>query len=344
MSSGLARWGGSSLLSQVREASLSQQPNCPKCQSPKLRWITVRKQVPVDVLQCQNCGVTVVEEDWVAPLMPLIPGRCTNCGDRRDFDNCVNCGLNREEDAQVHDELRFMIAPSQNLLESSRIAARSGRLLMALKLATSAASVNEDDKGDVARALRVWLLSRLGENSAALEDARVWVEGQNDPPAVAWASYGQQLQTGQFPGAAADAYDKALRKDRTQHAIRARRAQLLMQLHREGQALDEACRVFEAQADDQSIEIALAVAEELCALWESQLRDDEIGRMLARAGPYVERSAKLLSHRARLAANGGDVSGAKKDLKRARRLNPELDIYERVERAMKPKSSSWWRW
>ena len=299
----------------------------------------------MDTLQCQSCGVAIAEEDWMPPLLPLLPGRCVNCGERRDFDKCLQCGLSKQEDAQVHDELRFMISREHGLIDASRIANRAGRRQIALKLATAAAATNENGRGEQARALRVWLLAALGEANAALEDSKAWVEAQQDPSALAWASYGQQLQAQAFPGAAADAYFKALRKDATQHLLRAKRAQILMQLHREGQAIDESIRVFEVDGvDDQTIGIALKVAEDLCDLFESQLRDDEIERMLQKAGAYAERSARLLAHRARLAANTGDVGAAKRDLKAARKLDPELPIYERVEKALKPAKSSWWRW
>ena len=49
------------------------------------------------------------------------------------------------------------------LLDAARKASREGRRLIALKLTTAAASTNEADNGDVARALRVWLLSAIGE-------------------------------------------------------------------------------------------------------------------------------------------------------------------------------------
>lgn len=325
---------------------MSGNPTCPKCQSPELRWVTLRKSVPIDTLQCQSCGVAIAEEDWVCPVLPLVAGRCINCGERRELDRCPNCGLTRDEDLQVHDELRQMISPQHSLFDTARIANRAGRRLIALKLATAAVAINENGRGEPARALRVWLLAAIGEAEAALEDAKAWVESSGDPSAMAWASYGQQLQASAFPGAAADAYFKALRKDSSQHILRARRAQILMQLHREGQAIDESVRVFEAHGvDDASIQIVLKVAEELCDLFESQLRDDEIERMLDKAGPYTERSAKLLAHRARLSAAAGDTSGAKRDLKAARRLDPELEIYERVERALKkPSRASWWRW
>lgn len=319
---------------------------CPKCGSNQLRWLTLRKgRIPVDVLQCQSCGIAVSEEDWMPPLLPLVPGRCWNCGERRDFDNCVNCGLTKAEDVQVHDELRFIIDPSATHLDAARHASRVGRRLLALKLATAAAMTNEGGQGEVARALRIWLLSAIGEQQSAVEDAQIWVEHNQDPSALAWASYGQQLQASGSPGAAADAYGNSLAKSPKQHNIRARRAQLLLELRRGGQAMDEALSVLSSEGlDDQTAAIACAVAERLCDDFETQYRDDEIQRMLENAGDYVERSPQLLAHRARLAAQQGDLAAAKRELKKARRLNPELEIYERVERAMKPNRSSWWRW
>ena len=320
--------------------------SCPKCGSNQLRWLTLRKgRIPVDVLQCQSCGIAVGEEDWMAPLPPLVPGRCWNCGERRDFDNCTNCGLTKAEDIQVHDELRFMMDPNSTHLDAARNASRIGRRLLALKLATAAAITNEGGQGEVARALRIWLLSAIGEPQYALEDAQGWVDHNQDPSAIAWASLGQQLQAAGTPGGAADAYGNSLTKNPKQHNIRARRAQLLLELRRGGQALDEAIRVLSTEGiDDGTVAVACAVAEKLCDDFETQYRDDEIQRLLEHAGDKVESSPVLLAHRARLAAQQGDVATAKRDLKKARRLNPELEIYERVERAMKPSRSSWWRW
>jgi len=300
----------------------------------------------VDTLQCQNCGITITEEDWMAPLMPVAPGRCINCGERRDFDACVHCGLTRDEDTQVHDELRFMVSPNHGMFEAARVASRAGRHLIALKLATAATVSNEGGANEQARALRIWLLTAIGEPASALEDSKAWVDNSADPSAMAWACYGQQLQAQNFSGGAADAYHKSLRKNQEQPGIRARRAQLLFELHREGQALDETCRVLSSRkADENATRIALSVAEHLCDLFEGQFRDDEVGRMLDQIDDdKVELSPKILGHRARLAAQEGDRAGAKRDLKRARKMNPELDIYERVERALKPARSSWWRW
>jgi tetratricopeptide (TPR) repeat protein len=281
----------------------------------------------------------------MAPLAPLVPGRCWNCGEKRDLDHCVNCGLTRQEDAQVHDELRLMVGESLSMLDAARTASRDGRRLLALKLATAAASLNENNQGEVARALRIWLLSAIGEAKCALDDARTWVEQTADPSALAWASYGQQLQNDDHPGAAADAYGEALRKNPKQVNIRARRAQLLLDIDRSGQALDEVVRVYQTEGlDDPTVAIANGVAERLCDKFEAQYRDDEVGRLLDLGAAHVERSAILLAHRARVLAAQGDLNGAKRDMRAARKIAPELPIYERVDKAMKPARSSWWRW
>ncbi len=279
------------------------------------------------------------------PLRPLQVGRCWNCMNRREIDQCSNCGLTKQEDVQVHDELRSIVDPTLSHLDAARQASRNGRRLLALKLATAAAASNESGQGEVARALRIWLLSAIGEADHALEDAKAWVEGTQDPSAIAWASYGQQLQASNMTGAAADAYEKALKKNPKQNNIRARRAQLLLELRRGGQAQDEAIRVLSQDGvDEQSVAIASMVAEKLCDHFESEYRDAEISRLLDYSRDYVERSPVLLAHRARLLASEGDLASARRDLKRARRLNPELEIFERVERAMKPSRGSWWRW
>jgi len=302
--------------------------------------------VPADALRCADCEHNQLVEDWTAPLTPAKQGRCINCGGRYKIDRCIHCGLTAQENVQVHEELRAMVTKDPGLFAGARAASRMGRNVLALKLATAAASEPGSRSAPVARAFRVWLLAQVGHQDAALDDARAWVDDHPDPPAMAWAAFGQQLQQAKQPGAAASAYGKALDIDPRQHPIRARRAVLLFELHREGQAMDEAGKVFEARADDNSVQAALTVTEQLCDLLATRYRDDEIQHTLTRAGAYVSRSAKLLGYRALLAAKGGDTAGAKRALKKARRLNPDLEIYEEIKRILKPASAraSWWKW
>ena len=177
------------------------------------------------------------------------------------------------------------------------------------------------------------------------EDAKAWVEDSPDPSAVAWASLAQQYQNAGFPGSAADAFGKALAKDPSQQSIRARRAALLMGMRREGQASEEAMLVLENPASPaDAIDIALTVAAQLCDLYEQQLRDDEVALIVKRCGPHVERSAKVLTHRARMAAVQGDINSAKRDLRAARAMEPESPAYDKIDILLKPQQKSWWRW
>jgi tetratricopeptide (TPR) repeat protein len=316
---------------------------CPTCQSPDLRWTTVRRSVPVDVLQCQGCGARLAEEDWMPPLAPLLPGRCVNCGDRQDYDVCIGCGLTAAEEVEVHDELRRMVTADDSLLGAARTALAQGRSLLSLKLATASAAYDAADS-EAARALRVWLLARLADPATAIDDAKAWVDSADEPSALALATLGRQLEA-DFPGPAADAYERALRRNRNQPLVRARRARLLLSMSREGQAYEELGRVFETPTlDPPALEAALPVSEALCELFERQQRDDEVRRLLERVGAHSEQSAALLAQRARLAALAGDLNSARADLKKAKRLQPEHPIYERVDALLQPAQKSWWRW
>ena len=116
-------------------------------------------------------------------------------------------------------------------------------------------------------------------------------------------------------------------------------------MSREGQAGVEAMEVFEDPAPSEAaVGMALEVAEKLCDDLENRLRDQEIRQMLDTIGVFIERSALLLGHSARLAAVEGDTTTARRLLKKARRIEPDLPIYHRADQAMKPHKQSWWRW
>lgn len=319
--------------------------SCPKCKSDKLVWASTKGHVPADVLQCQACSSIADTEDWIAPTAPLYPGRCVNCGARFDVDKCVNCELTRKEVVQVHFELRGLVEGFATFHDAAKESARIGRKVLALKLATAGAASNEAGRGVQCRAMRIWLLQALGHPDDALLDARAWVETTPDPPGLAWAIYGQQLQQADNKGGASDAYGHALKKDENQHPLRARRARLLLDLRREGQATDEAIKLVELKADDTSVATAIGVLEELCDAHEKRYRDDEVTRILDLVGDTIERSGKLMGHRARICGAQNDFAGAKRWLRKAKDVTPEADVYDRVlteERGEGGKKGSWW--
>ncbi len=301
--------------------------------------------MPADVLQCLDCSAVADTEDWVAPVAPMVPGRCTNCGSRFEMQTCDNCELTRKEVVQVHQELRDLVDPKLGFHDAAKEAARIGRKVLALKLATAGAASNDGGRGSQCRAMRIWLLQGLGRTQDALQDARAWVETTPDPPGLAWAIYGQQLLQDDNKGAAADAFGQALKKDEKQHTLRAKRARLLVDLRREGQAADEAIKLIELKADDANVGIGIGVLEDLCDLHESKHREDELNRILDACREQWEKSARLMAHRARISGDAADFADAKKWLKKAKALNPDLEIYVRIKVAEEgDKKEGWWRW
>ncbi len=268
-----------------------------------------------------------------------------NCGERRVDDVCVGCGLSRAEDVQVHEELRELVDPRKGALEASRQASTEGRRVLGLKLATAVAHTASGEERDTARALRIWLLSAIGEPKSALEDARHWVEGTPDPPAVAYASLAQQLDHQGFKAAAADAYTRAFELDPEQIGLRARRARVLLDVGREGTAQREVVEIFRhPRADATSAGQAIEVAEQLCAIFERKGQDSEIEVLLAAAARHLDRSAVLMAYKARQVALAGEIDEARRWLKSARTLVPEHEIYARVQAVVRPARSTWWKW
>lgn len=318
---------------------------CPRCGGNRLGWTTTKGHVPADVLQCLDCSAVADTEDWIAPVAPLLPGRCVNCGARFEIESCVNCDLTRKEVVQVHHDLRDLVDAKLGFHDAAKEAARVGRKVLALKLATAGAASNDGGRGAQCRAMRIWLLQGLGRTQDALLDARAWVEHTPDPPGLAWAIYGQQMLQTDNKGGAADAFGHALKKDEKQHTLRAKRARLLLDLRREGQATDEAIKLIELKADDANLGIGLGVLEDLAELHEQKHRQDELGRVLEAAKDHLEKSARLMGQKARVAGDAADYGEARKWLKKAKALNPDLDVYKRVKVAEDgEKKEGWWRW
>lgn len=268
-----------------------------------------------------------------------------NCSERRVDDVCVSCGLSRAEDHQVHQELRELVGADLSLLQAARKASGDGRRVLGLKLATASAVTQSGMERDTSRALRVWLLAAIGEAKGALEDARAWIDAAPEPPAVAYASLAQQLDHQGFRAAAADAYTRAIEADPSQLGLRARRAGLLIDVGREGTALRDLVDIFRsATADDATLATAIGVAERLCGIFEAKSQESEIDFLLANCGRVLDRSAVLMAYKARQVALAGDNDEARRWLKSARTLAPDLDLYSRVQALVRPARSTWWKW
>jgi len=245
---------------------------------------------------------------------------------------------------QVHDELRDLINSDLGHLDAARQAARDGRQLLALKLATAASLFDKPSRAVRARAIRIHLLSEINSPQSARDDAREWTQEEGDVPAIAWALYGKQLDACKATGAALEAFDRALAIDPNQTSVRIRKAELLVVVGREGQAAKEIQTLLKKNREERHVQRALPLIEQLVCFHADALRDDQVLALLKDVASVVDRSPTLLIHRARIAALDGEVAAAKRDLKTARKLDPNRPEYVKVEHLLKSERSSWWQW
>ena len=317
---------------------------CSNCGSKNTSWRTDKRQVPVDVLYCSDCTTVILEEDWDAPITPLDTSKCISCQGTYQDDECVRCGLSSEDGIAVHYELRDLVDPSQSPIEAARVAAREGRHVMALKLATMAVYKGDFAAAERGRALRVHLLASLEGPSVAREEAEMWVKNVQPAPAIAWALLGKQRYACDAFGSAIAAYQEALKIDPNQATVRIRCAELLMKVGREGQAGAELLHVFNASPEERIVARAVNVLEQLVTTHASNYRDDQVEELLKQFASIVPTSASLLIHRARIAAIDGNKKQAEADFARAQKLEPNREDYAKLQRLLKPERSSWWQW
>lgn len=284
----------------------------------------------------------LAEEDWHIPLGALQANRCRNCCARRLDGRCVDCGLALHEDSEVHEELRRLIHPTADLLASSRLAVAIGRRLIALKLATAAAL--DGPQPDVARCLRIQLLRAIGEEAAALSDAREWVHTEGRSSATAWAAYADELEVHRKPGEAIEAYLKALELAPNAHGVRARFARLLMTLQRYGQAHEEALVVLEHPGNREATLVALEVMAAYLELLLLQGEALAVREVLAELGTRAVRHPVFLCASAAIALQEQRLPDAKADLRKARKLQADHPLVAKVEGLIKASRKGWFKW
>jgi len=293
---------------------------------------------------CIRCNHRLIIEDWAAPVVPLARNACCNCGHERNTSVCTVCGLSADEDKQVHYELRDLIEPGNDLLSTARRANKIGRRLLALKLATAAILYGPSPRVEAARALRVWLLSAVGEIQSAHDDARLWVDDSPHPSQLAWGSLGQQCENIGKIRDASEAYGHALAADPHQHLIRCRKAKLLLEQNRQGQAMTEILIVCQSTTEEKFLRAVAPIGAKLLDAFETRDNNEECARLLKHLNHAIQYSPELLGHAARINFIAGNKREASQHLKKAKTLAPDLPIYARIEQLMGTSSRSRRKW
>ncbi len=217
-------------------------------------------------LQLDDAGKPTGLARWRAPLRPLVPGACANCGGERDrAGDCLECRMGRTEDFRLHRAMARKLGVPP-LIQAVDAASSSGRQVMALKLAT-AAFLHAGD-GDEARLLRLRQLSRVRRPDLAVAEASDWVL-QSGAPA---ARIARVLSDEGLSDEALDLLDAAL-SARHSDEVLLERARIYLELDEAEIAVEDAARVVregrrEVQA--KALEILEAVVDELLLFDKSE--------------------------------------------------------------------------
>ena len=295
---------------------------------------------PVDVYICDRCSYALASEDWHLPREPPRQGACRNCGGSRRNGYCSGCGLSEAEDAEVHDELRQLIDPEQDLLSCAVLASAGGRKLIAVKLATAAVHAGG---GDLARLLRLSLLEDMGELAVALTDCQAWTreEPQSGP---GWTATGEMLLANLRPGDALSAFLKALAYSPDDHLTRARVAQHLFHAERFGQAREQAERVARAEGcPEEARRMAVDVLVRYTRRLMVQGDTGAVRELVDQLADEVDRNATLMAVAAWMRWKEGYLEDARAALQEAQRLDPGNEVVLELSKALGVKKR-WWSW
>lgn len=269
-------------------------------------------------------GKPVAVAAWRAPLLPLAPEACANCGAERQYGSgpisgdldppilCPGCGLTEVEDRSLHRRYALKHG-SEDYVKAAEAASAKGRQVMALKLATAGFHYGQDPVR--ARLLRTQLLRACGLDRLADEE-------ETTLPVLDLASLLEETDPdGDGPSLLARARTRYDNDD----------------------LLAAGADALDALADErvrpQALELLLRIAEGL------NDRDPErVVELINGAAPYSHRSADLCFALARAEYARRKLSACRRWLLHTRRLSPThakaLDLLDVVEDLMNVASTT----
>jgi len=240
-------------------------------------------------------------EVWRAPLRPLLPGRCANCGGVRDG-ACTDCGLDPDATDTLHASMATELGCS-NLCEAAEKAAKAGGHVLAIKLATAAF---HQGGGPRARLLRLRELVRAEVPELAAEEAGDWVLQSGSPvPAIT-----ETLSRAGSRNAAILVLDKAMsaKRDATLLLLRSRfylqEGEHLVAAEDAGMAANQGAGLVRKPA--------LALLAEIVDGLHAEGRLDDALEAIEAGAPRTHREAKFAYRVACIHEEKGDLPTARK--------------------------------
>lgn len=312
------------------------------------RWTTrtVEGQ-PRDIKIDATTNTAIAIASWTAPLEPLRPNHCANCGGPRELPDgvtisgggvripsprCTRCGLSADEDLRHHQDIITRLGES-TFADAAERASRTGRHVLALKVATAGAYYGEDR--DRSRAQRIRELERVGASEVAQADVRAWLETARPLTATCLRIVELQVKARQHQ-AALSTLNEGLRRSPTDRALLLRLAQLHHELDDEQHAIPLALRCLGPEDEHSlaALEIVLVYAEALL----QDHRANESADLINRAAPYAHRNARATFTLAQAEHKRGQSSEARRWLRQTLGLNPAheaaVELMRSIEQEM----------
>ena len=312
------------------------------------RWTTrILDGQPRDIKIDAGTNEAIAVANWTAPLEPLRPNRCANCGGARQLPEgvtisgggvrlssplCTRCGMSADEDLRHHQDIVQRLGET-TFGEAAERASRTGRHVLALKVATAGAYYGEDR--DRSRVQRIRELERVGASDIAQQDVRAWLESSRPMAPVCLRIVDAQVKARQHPSAL-NTLNEGLRRSPTDRQLLLRRAQLHHELNDEPHAIADALRCLGAddELSREGMDIVLLYA---IALLDDH-RASEAAELINRGAPFAHRYARATFALARAEHKRGQTSDARRWLRQTLDLDHSageaIELLRSIEREM----------
>ncbi|MCB9763335.1 MAG: hypothetical protein H6739_26450 [Alphaproteobacteria bacterium] len=298
------------------------------------RWVTrIIKGVPRDLKIETETGRPLAVARWTAPLTPARPDHCADCGGARRLPDtdltregggvrlpipvCDDCGLTAQEDYKLHEKILQKLRCT-GFVEGADRAARTGRHVLALKLATAGVHYGEDIPSSRLQRIRELDLVGCPENARA--DLAAWLEIPQTSPTVAIDVAEMQRSMGWLDRALQSLTD-ALRRDPNNRALLVHRATIALESGAASIVVTDASRCL--GPDDEIAQRALALVARLAELFIEDHRVSEAIEAIDRAAPYAHRDPRTTWLLARAEQARGQLSVSRRWLKQTLHIDPD---------------------
>ena len=306
------------------------------CGAMRLEW----RQMQVadrwaDVQVCASCEHIHVMESWPAPISFDPVTSCVNCGGYRPpgtHDRCNGCGLDEAADLRLHR--RLQPDPSLSFGESGRVARGTGRVILALKMAT--AEVRWGQQPEESLYARLEALEALGQLPQALDEAIRWAN-HGGPPELFATIAGLQVTGGDLE-AAIQSLRYGLRQDPENGPLWADYAELLAHLGDLALALEAAARTL---PDPVARNRGLAIIRDAANRYFTKGQFEDAVAAASYAGELQARFGDLAWIRCQVASFNADNDEAVRWAHTVLTLDPDHAEASSLVERLAPKRKSW---